>query len=43
MKIAVHTNFGPINSQPIFEAFIKSLQNAGEKVLINNDDNVFVK
>ena len=21
MKIAVHTNFGPINSKPIFEAF----------------------
>ena len=39
MKISVNTKFGSINSKPVFEAFIKSLQNAGEKVLINNDDN----
>ena len=39
MKISVNTKFGSINSKPVFEAFIKSLQNAGETVLINNDDN----
>ena len=39
MKIAVHTNFGPINSKPIFEAFIKSLQKAGEEVHINSNNN----
>ena len=39
MKISINTRFGSINSKPVFEAFIKSLQNAGEKVLINSDDN----
>jgi DNA polymerase IIIc chi subunit len=39
MKIGVNTNFGPINSKPVFKAFIESLQNAGEEVLINNNNN----
>ena len=39
MKISVNTSFGSINSKPVFKAFIESLQNAGEEVFINNDNN----
>ena len=35
MKIEVWTQHGPLNSKPIFEAFIKSLQNAGDEVILN--------
>jgi len=35
MRIEVWPDYGPQNSQPIFDAFIKSLRNAGEEVLIN--------
>ena len=35
MKINVIKKFGPLNSAPVFDAFIKSLQASGEKVLIN--------
>ena len=35
MKINVFKKFGPLNSAPVFDAFIKSLQASGEKVLIN--------
>ena len=35
MKIEVWTNFGPLNSKPIFQAFIKSLENTGEQIYIN--------
>ena len=35
MKIEIHPQFGPLNSKPIFDAFIKSLQDAGETLYIN--------
>ena len=35
MRIEVWPDYGPQNSQPIFDAFIKSLRNAGDEVLIN--------
>jgi len=35
MKLEVWTEYGPLNSKPIFEAFIKSLKNAGEEVYLN--------
>ena len=38
MKINVIKKFGPLNSAPVFDAFIKSLQNAGETVLINSEE-----
>ena len=37
MRIEIWPNYGPLNSQPIFDAFIKSLRNAGEEVLINKE------
>lgn len=42
MRIEVHTQHGPLNSKPIFEAFIKSLKNAGEEVHIDKDANADV-
>tara|TARA_B100001113_G_scaffold274848_1_gene229442 strand:+ start:2335 stop:3204 length:870 start_codon:yes stop_codon:yes gene_type:complete len=35
MKLEVWTQHGPLNSKPIFEAFIKSLQEAGDEVILN--------
>jgi len=35
MKLEVWTQHGPLNSKPIFEAFIKSLQKAGDEVILN--------
>ena len=35
MKIEIWPQYGPLNSKPIFDAFIKSLQNAGEQLYIN--------
>ena len=35
MKIEIWPQHGPLNSKPIFDAFIKSLQNAGEQLYIN--------
>ena len=42
MKIEVWTDYGPQNSKPIFEAFIKSLTNAGEEVVLNRSCNADV-
>ena len=42
MRIEVHTQHGPLNSKPIFEAFIKSLKNAGEEVFVDTDANADV-
>ena len=39
MKISCFQRHGPINSKPIFGAFIKSMQDAGDTVLVDNDDN----
>ena len=35
MKLEVWTQYGPLNSKPIFEAFVKSLQEAGDEVILN--------
>ena len=35
MKIEVWPQYGPQNSKPIFNAFIKSLQDAGEQIYVN--------
>jgi len=37
MKISVYTKFGPNNSKKVFDAFIKSLETAGEEVQLNCD------
>jgi len=42
MKIEVWTEHGPQNSKPIFEAFIKSLTDAGEEVVLNRSSNADV-
>ena len=43
MKIEIWPQHGPLNSRPIFDAFIKSLQNAGEQLYINkSSDNADV-
>ncbi len=39
MKIEVWTKHGPMNSKPIFKAFIKSLREAGEDVHVDKDVN----
>ena len=35
MRIEIWPQHGPLNSKPIFDAFMKSLQDAGEKLYIN--------
>ena len=42
MKLEVWTEHGPINSKPIFDAFIKSLNDAGEQVYLNKHANADV-
>ena len=37
MKIEIWPEYGPLNSKPIFKAFIKSLQNAGDTLYINKE------
>ena len=39
MKIEIWPKHGPLNSKPVFEAFIKSLQNSGEEVHVNKNTN----
>lgn len=38
MKISCFTNHGPLNSKPVFQAFLDSVKNAGDTVLENTDD-----
>tara|TARA_B100000123_G_scaffold255151_1_gene217360 strand:- start:259 stop:1131 length:873 start_codon:yes stop_codon:yes gene_type:complete len=38
MKINCMTEFGPLNSEPVFKAFIKSCQDAGDTVYTNRND-----
>ena len=38
MKISCFTNYGPLNSKPVFQAFLDSVKNAGDTVLENTDD-----
>jgi hypothetical protein len=42
MRLEVWTEHGPLNSKPIFDAFIKSLQDAGETVYLNKSANADV-
>lgn len=42
MKLEVWTQYGPTNSKPIFDAFIKSLHDAGEQVYLNRSVNADV-
>ena len=42
MKIEVWTDHGPLNSKPIFKAFIKSLEAAGETIVLNKSCNAGV-
>jgi len=42
MKLEVWTQHGPLNSEPIFKAFIKSLQDAGDTVVLNRDSDADV-
>ena len=39
MKISCFQRYGPLNSKPIFGAFINSMQDAGDTVLVDKDDN----
>lgn len=38
MRFSLWTNYGALNSGPVFEAFANSLHNAGHKVLYNTPD-----
>lgn len=38
MKISCYTDYGPLNSKPIFDALIKSMRQAGDTVFVNKDD-----
>ncbi len=42
MKVEVWPEHGPLNSKPIFKAFIESLQNAGDEVYVNKSVNADV-
>lgn len=42
MKLEVWTSTGPLNSKPIFEAFLQSLRDAGEEVVLNTESNADV-
>ena len=42
MKLEVWTSTGPLNSKPIFEAFLQSLRDAGEEVVLNTEANADV-
>ena len=37
MKLEVWTQHGPLNSEPIFRAFIKSLQDGGDDIVLNKE------
>ncbi len=42
MKLEVWTQYGPLNSAPVFKAFIKSVQDAGDQVVINKSSDADV-
>ena len=37
MKIEIWPDYGPLNSKPIFKAFINSLKKAGETLYVNKE------
>jgi hypothetical protein len=38
MKISCYTDYGPLNSKPVFDALLHSMNREGDTVLINKDD-----
>ena len=42
MRLEVWTEYGPLNSKPIFDAFVKSLKDAGDTVYLNKSANADV-
>lgn len=38
MKISCFTDYGPLNSKPVFTALLNSMKRSGDTVLVNNDD-----
>jgi len=42
MRLEVWTDHGPQNSKPIFDAFVKSLKDAGDTVYLNKSANADV-
>ena len=42
MKLEIWTEYGPLNSKPIFDAFIQSLHDAGDTVILNKEANADV-
>jgi hypothetical protein len=42
MRVEVWTEYGPQNSKPIFDAFVKSLKSAGDTVYLNKSANADV-
>ena len=42
MKLEVWTQHGPLNSEPIFKAFLKSLQDTGDTVILNRESDADV-
>tara|TARA_Y100001938_G_C8085890_1_gene432009 strand:- start:1289 stop:2161 length:873 start_codon:yes stop_codon:yes gene_type:complete len=42
MKLEIWTEYGPLNSKPIFDAFIKSVRDAGDQVVLNKSTNADV-
>ena len=42
MKIEIWTEYGPQNSKPIFDAFVKSLEDTGETIVLNRSVNADV-
>ena len=38
MKISCFTDYGPLNSKPVFDAFLTSMRHAGDTVFVNKDD-----
>tara|TARA_B100001093_G_scaffold68486_2_gene58613 strand:- start:140 stop:1015 length:876 start_codon:yes stop_codon:yes gene_type:complete len=39
MRISVFTQYGPLNSKPIFDAFIHSLKEDGQEVIVDKEEN----
>ena len=38
MKISCYTDYGPLNSKPVFDALLKGITRAGDRVWLNKDD-----
>ena len=38
MKISCFTDYGPLNSKPVFDSLLKGVTSAGDRVWLNKDD-----